>query len=402
MNLKDNVLKSGALAVLAAGALSHGLAKADSVDSLYYHIGGGAENVALTTLGSVSSGDPIIVAAIINPSGSVEVIAYKDTNASKTGIERLGFASDDDGGMGFAPSAVAITALGSTKVATTVVDHLGFIWVQTWSVGSAGVVETNSAMTQDSLLGSGGVSFESLAIVSPSPTEVVTAATYDGGLVVLDWHYVADSGFVNPLNVAGAPSGDVPFGYGNLAMVVTGPSQLAVAECDNSNQLKLIAWKVGPSVSYIPKRQASSVVTGGCPVAASASGALDLTGAYVSTASVGVDGALHVANSQVTSTSVSPTVLSGWLGSVSQPAICGQCSVGGLELEPLTAGIGHNGNLWFSNLVLNVDTKIAVRNVEEALAVTAEGADSAGDFRFATAVVNGAGNLQINTWKLKP
>jgi hypothetical protein len=84
---------------------------------------------------------------------------------------------------------------------------------------------------------------------------------------------------------------------------------------------------------------------------------------------VTADGALQVANSQVTSKSVSPTPLRGWLGSVSQPAICGQCSVGGPTFEPLTAGIGHNGNLWFSNLVLNLDTHIAVKNDEGDVAI---------------------------------
>jgi hypothetical protein len=51
---------------------------------------------------------------------------------------------------------------------------------------------------------------------------------------------------------------------------------------------------------------------------------------------------------------------------------------------------------------LNVDTHIAVTNDEQDVAITPEGADSAGNFYFATAVVNGAGNIQINTWKLKP
>jgi hypothetical protein len=401
---EDKVLKSAALAVLMASALPHAAAKAESVEGLYYHIGGGAENVALTTLRSKASGDPIIVAAIINAEGAVEVIAYEDTDKSASGIKRLGYASDDNGGMGFAPSAVSITALDSTKVATAVVDNLGLTFVQTWSVGSAGVVETNSAFTQNPVLGSSGVNFESLAIVSPSPTEVVTAATatYDGDLVVLDWHYVPGAGFVNPVNVGVGLAGDVPFGFGNLAMVVTTPSQVAVAECDGAFQLKLIAWKVGPSVSYTPKRQGSSRVSDGCPVAASVSGALDLSGTFVSTASVNADGALQVANSLVTSTSASPTFLAGWLGNVSQPAICGQCSVGGDTLEPLTAGVGRNGHLRLGNLTLNVDTHIAVTNDEQDVAITPEGADSAGNFHFATAVVNGAGNIQINTWKLKP
>jgi hypothetical protein len=115
MKLRDKVRKSAALATLTTSALSYASANADSVEGLYFHIGGGAENVALTTLSSETGGDSILVAAIINQAGAVEVIAYKDTNASKTGIERLGFASDDDGGMGFAPSAVAITNLDSRR-----------------------------------------------------------------------------------------------------------------------------------------------------------------------------------------------------------------------------------------------------------------------------------------------
>jgi hypothetical protein len=115
MKLRDKVRKSAALATLTASALSYASANADSVEGLYFHIGGSAENVALTTLSSETGGDSILVAAIINQAGAVEVIAYKDTNASKTGIERLGFASDDDGGMGFAPSAVAITNLDSRR-----------------------------------------------------------------------------------------------------------------------------------------------------------------------------------------------------------------------------------------------------------------------------------------------
>jgi hypothetical protein len=410
MKLKDNFPKGSCkrklpkylpLVALATGALP-ALSNADSISGLYWHVGGGAENVAVTTLGSEGSGvDPIIVAAIINSSGAVEVIAYKDTNASKTGIQRIGFASDGGGCCGFIDSTVAITPLDSKRVATAVVGVFGLLSVQTWTIGSDSVTETGSA---GSSYGSGGLDLGPLAIAAVSSSEVVTAARDDGSgqLVVMDWQYQPDNGFENPINADAAVTGVVSGNYGALAMVATQSNQVAVAECDSEDQLKLIAWKVGSSVGYLPVRQGSNVITSGCPVAASVSGELDLLGGrFVSTAALGSGGALQVATTQVTSSVAAPTVYAGWPGSATQVAICGDCSIDGFT-QPLTAEIGHDGKLWLSTLGLNLNTNIDVNDGLQSIGIAPEGADSSGKFHFVTAIVNGGGNVQINTWELKP
>jgi hypothetical protein len=396
MNLK-HLMKALPAIALVAGALTPTLSNASSVLTNHSHIGGAAQNVALATLNEGPGGTATLAAAIINSSGAIEVIAYND---SGTGIQRIGYASDAGGCCGFNDSYVAITTLDSTHVATAVVGAFGLLFVQTWTIGSDSVTETGS---DGSSWGTGGLDFRSLAITAVSPSEVVTAAraANGGNLVVMDWNYVEGNGFENPINASSVTTGVVNGGYGNLGIVGIQSDQVAIAECDSNNKLKLIAWQVGSSVGYYPVRQGSEVVTNGCPVAVDINGSLNLEGGgFVSTASLAKGGAIEVAFSDVTPTTVevTETSSSGW-GNATQVAICGTCLLGGYS-TPLTAQIGLNGNLWFGGM--NQDSHIGVGGTFQSVAVAPEGLDKSGKFHFATAIVNSAGNVEIDSWKLDP
>jgi hypothetical protein len=395
MNLK-HLMKTLPAVALAAGASIPTLGNASSVAPNHSHvIGGAAQSVALTTVNEGPGGTATLAAAIINSSGAIEVIAYND---SSTGIKRIGSASDSGGCCGFNDSYVAITTLDPTHVATAAIGVYGLLSVQTWTIGADAVTETGSA---GSSWGSGGLDFHSLAITAVSSSEVVTAAraANGGSLVVMDWNYVTGNGFENPVNYSSVTTGVVNAGYDNLGIVGTQSDQVAIAECDSSNKLKLITWQVGPSVGYYPVRQASEVVTDGCPVAVDINGTLDLEGQFVSTASLASGGAVEVATSQVTPTTIGAPEMEGAWGKATQVALCGACLLADYS-TPLTAQIGLNGNLWFGPM--NQDSYIGLSGSFQAVAVAPEGVGKRGYFHFATAIVNGAGNVEIDSWLLEP
>jgi hypothetical protein len=398
------------LLALTTAALLPGLGHASSITKGYAHTAGSAQNVAVTVLGTPGTGhDATVVTATIDSSGAIVVTAYKDvitaSGTSTAGLDRIGSASDNGGCCGFIGSSVAITPLDATRVATAVVGVEGLLWVQTWSIGAKNVTETAA---DSSSYSTGGLDVTSLAIAAISPSEVITAARYAdwGNLVVMDWSYVPGNGFENPVDYTATMSGVIAEGRGNLSMLATQSNQVTIAECDNSSQLKLLAWKVGASVAYTPTLEGSKVITSGCPVAVDTTGGINLLGgAFVSTASLATDGALRVATSDVTAAGAfaAPTLISGWPGKGTQVALCGTCSIDGYP-DGLTALLGLNGNLWLTGAGLSLDTKIAVWNGYQDIGIAAEGLVTiAGKsaFRFVTASVDPAGKLEIDTWNLE-
>ena len=82
--------------------------------------------------------------------------------------------------------------------------------------------------------------------------------------------------------------------------------------------------------------------------------------------------------------------------------VCGLCTLNG-TVAPLTAEVGADGNLRFGGIGVNFDSNISIgtESPVQSIAIAAEGLSTNGTVRsFATAVVNAAGKLQIDTWEL--
>ena len=207
MNLKPSLLQSLPLVALAMGSLFPALSSAESIKQQLSLPGDAAETVALTTI-PTASGHDLLVAAVVNSRGVVEVIEYKDTGSPKTGIQRIGSAYDA-GSIGLsAYSEVAITTLDSTHVATAV-NADGYPLVQVWKIGSSGVSEAGY-YSGGPYWYVGTVDPHSIGITSVSSSEAVVAARDSAGqLVMIDYLLSGGTGVQVPVT-----SGVVHAGYG--------------------------------------------------------------------------------------------------------------------------------------------------------------------------------------------
>ncbi len=176
-----------------------------------------------------------VVAAEANTSNDLEVIAFQDTHDAATGLVPAGTPGVVDGPGLF---SVAITGLDSSRVVTADIDYSGTLSINTWTVGTGGVVKQNGRST--------GVNFayQNVAITTLSPTEVVIAyqqldASGGGGsLAVEAWTIGAD----------GLPTAEQLIGSGppvvGVSIATVNPNQVVTAANDDNHTLWVYTWGV--------------------------------------------------------------------------------------------------------------------------------------------------------------
>jgi hypothetical protein len=168
-----------------------------------------------------------VVVAEANVDQDLEVLAWQDTTSSLEKLSRHGIAEDQG------VVSVAATGLDSNRVVTADVNEEGVLSIQTWAVGTGGVVSQRVYRTV------AATASKDVEIATVSSSEVVTAyETTEGSLVVEAWT-ISESGLTAPMAVVGKLPNVVE---ASIAVIDSG--QVVTGAGDSKQGLWVNTWEI--------------------------------------------------------------------------------------------------------------------------------------------------------------
>jgi len=377
------------LKFLFASSLLAAAAARAQVTPLYGATAGTVGQVAIATTELAvpgSFGRPTyVVAAVVNGSNNLEVIAWQDTFSK---LVRIGSASPADAnpniGLG---STVAAVGLDANRVVTADVDDTGTLNVDTWQLGGkSGISLQFGASTPASTA-------QTVAITRLSDTQVVTAYQNSSGELTVEAWNIDAIGIPTP---AGMATGGTA---GQIGIAAVSPTQVVTAEQDSEGHLKVIAWVVG-TVSPVAGVEIGTVTRQG-DYTDSLAGMISIGGFGGEAVTAAVNGSSDL---ETVTWKVSAT---GSIVPLARSTSGNASAVAGAELPvegiAVTAARGSTGNLdvdvWREGREAGhdqMDTPIG----SIAMAPDGTGILSGGNYYayFVTAAQNSQGNLDISMW----